>query len=176
MTTRTGLIALGLAALLGTVAVADSAPSAPRPATLAADAAFPATLRLVDIDGRPWTAADLRGRVVLVDFWATWCAPCLADLPRLQRLHARYGRTDLTILGVSVDRSAAREFRSWLQRQGIAWPQVRESGGFDGPLARMLGVQAVPSTFVYDRHGRLEAARLSGAALEARVTQLVEAR
>ncbi|BCS34003.1 hypothetical protein TBR22_A32320 [Luteitalea sp. TBR-22] len=142
----------------------------------AGTAGLPATLRVVDIDGRPWTATQLRGRVVLIDFWATWCAPCLADLPRLQRLQARHGRTDLTILGVSLDRGSVRDLRSWLQRQGIDWPQVREAGAFDGPLARTFGVVAVPATFLFRRDGRLEASYLRGAGLEARVSRLVEER
>ena len=130
----------------------------------------------VDLDGRTWSAEAVRGRVVLVDFWATWCAPCLDDLPRLKRLHARYAPRGLVILGVSLDRSSVRDFRSWLQRQAIAWPQVREAGGYDSPLARQFGVEAIPASYLYDRDGRLLGTRLRGAALEARVGALMEAR
>lgn len=133
-----------------------------------------AAWRAVDLDGQAWSAETLRGRVVLVDFWATWCAPCLDDLPRLKRLHARYGERGLTIIGVSLDRSSVRDFRSWLQRQAIGWPQIRDGGGFDGALARHFAVDAVPASFLYDRQGRLQATRLRGTALEARVSALVE--
>lgn len=132
--------------------------------------------RAVDLDGRTWSSEALRGRVVLVDFWATWCAPCLADLPRLKRLHARHAADGFTIIGVSLDRSSVRDFRSWLQRQAIAWPQVREAGGYDSPLARLFGVESIPASFLFDRRGRLHATHLTGEALDARVRMLLEAR
>jgi thiol-disulfide isomerase/thioredoxin len=132
--------------------------------------------RAVDLDGRVWSSESLRGRVVLIDFWATWCAPCLAELPRLRQLHARYDTRDLVILGISLDRSSARDFRSWLQRQDIGWPQVREVGGYDSPLAAQFGVEVLPASFLVGRDGRLVGRDLRGEALTARVRQLVEAR
>ena len=132
--------------------------------------------RAIDIDGRAWSGEALRGRVVLVDFWATWCAPCLEELPRLRQLHARQASHGLTIIGVSLDRASPRDFRSWLQRQAITWPQVREPGQYDSPLARTFGVEAIPASYLFDRNGRLHATSLRGDALEARVAALVEAR
>jgi len=130
----------------------------------------------IDLDGRTWSSETLRGRVVLIDFWATWCAPCLAELPRLRRLHAAYGSREFVIIGVSLDRSSVRDFRSWLQRQGIGWPQVREVGGYDSPLAAGFGVDVLPATFLVGRDGHLVARDLRGAALETRIRALVEAR
>ena len=59
-----------------------------------------------DIDGRRWSGQDLRGQVVIVDFWATWCAPCLDELPRLKRLHERHRANGLTIIGVGINWAA----------------------------------------------------------------------
>ena len=132
--------------------------------------------RATDIEGRAWSSDALQGRVVLVDFWATWCAPCLEELPRLKRLHEREGPRGLTIIGVSLDRATTRDFRSWLQRQAITWPQVRESGQYESPLARTFGVEAIPASYLFDRDGRLHATSLRGEALETRVSALVEAR
>ena len=149
------------------------------PVPVVADAATPSapiSWRAVDLDGRVWSSESLRGRVVLIDFWATWCAPCLAELPRLRRLHARYDTGDLVILGISLDRSSARDFRSWLQRQGIGWPQVREVGGYDSPLAAQFGVEVLPASFLVGRDGRVVARDLRGESLTARVRALVEAR
>lgn len=130
--------------------------------------------RAVDLEGRAWSSDALRGRVVLVDFWATWCAPCLAELPRLRQLHATYAARDLVIIGVSLDRSSVRDFRSWLQRQGITWPQVREVGGYDSPLAAQFGVEVLPASFLFGRDGRLVARDLRGEALAAGIRRLVE--
>ena len=77
---------------------------------------------------------------------------------------------------MSLDRSSTREFRSWLQRQAIAWPQVRQPGGFEGPLARTFGIESVPASYIFDRAGRLQGAGLRGLALETRVTALLEQR
>jgi thiol-disulfide isomerase/thioredoxin len=162
------LTARGMASAHDSVAAADGASNPASPAH--------PEWRAIDIDGRTWTPETVRGQVVFVDFWATWCAPCLQDLPRLKRLHAKYASRGLTIIGVSLDRSSVRDFRSWLQRQGIGWPQVREPGQFDGPLARIFAVDAIPASYLFDRRGRLHATALHGDALEARVAALVEER
>ena len=168
---RTPRRALVVLALCAAVLVGRPSADAARRAAAPTAAAWHA----VDLDGRNWSAEALRGRVVLVDFWATWCAPCLADLPRLKRLHERYADRGLTIIGVSLDRSSTRDFRSWLQRQAITWPQVREAGGYDSPLARHFDVDAIPASYLYDRDGRLLATQVRGEQLETRVAALLEA-
>lgn len=156
-----------LAGLLATASL-DAAPTAvPSP---------PVTWRAVDLDGRVWSSESLRGRVVLIDFWATWCAPCLAELPRLRQLHATYPARDFIIVGVSLDRSSPRDFRSWLQRHDIRWPQVREVGGYDSPLATHFGVEVLPASLLVGRDGRLVARDLRGESLTTRVRELVEGR
>lgn len=142
------------------------------------DVASPAPLswRAVDVEGRVWSSESLRGRVVLIDFWATWCAPCLAELPRLRQLHATYPAREFVIVGVSLDRSSPRDFRSWLQRHDIGWPQVREVGGYDSPLAAHFGVEVLPASWLIGRDGRLVDRDLRGERLTMRVRQLVEGR
>ncbi len=119
-------------------------------------------------------AADLRNRVVLVDVWATWCAPCLAEMPTLRDLHQRHAGT-LTIVGVSVDSRTRRDLRQWLQRQNVTWPQVFDGRGLTGPLAMQLGVDRLPRSFLFDHRGRLVATDLRGDALVAAIDTLAAA-
>ncbi len=143
--------------------VMNSVPTAPLPA-------FSAT----DLDGQRWTAADLRGRVVLLDFWATWCAPCLAELPRLKTLRARHSRADFEILGISLDVTSRRSFVSWLNRNRIDWPQVHERAGYAANLPRLFGVDRLPRTLVIARDGTIAATDLRGERLAAVIDALAD--
>ena len=124
---------------------------------------------LQTIDGRITSVEELRGRVVLLDFWATWCAPCLADLPKLKKLHAQYSRDDFEIIGISLDTMDRRTFNSWVRRNSIAWPQVQEGRGYNGDLARLFGVEQLPVTILLGRDGRVARRDLRGAELESAI-------
>lgn len=120
-----------------------------------------------DIDGRTWTAADFEGRVVLLDFWATWCARCLADFPHLERARASYDDRDLVILAVSLDRSGRDDLRSFGRRQAITWPVLFDGLGAAGPVATRFQVKYPPRSLLFDRRGRLVALDARGASLDA---------
>lgn len=130
-------------------------------------------LDLRDMEGTRWTIDRVRGRVALIDVWATWCAPCLTELPYLKRARAGYSREELEILGVSVDVSDRRTFVSWINRHGVSWPQVFDGRGRNGPAARQLGVIGVPTSFLLDRRGRVVAMNVRGERLLAFVDALV---
>jgi thiol-disulfide isomerase/thioredoxin len=123
-------------------------------------------------DGARLTPDGLRGKVVLLDFWATWCAPCLVEMPRLRRLHEELG-ADLVIVGVSLDTTEPRRLAAWTRRHGVAWPQVHDGRGYNGPLARQFGVESLPATVLFDRDGRLAARDIRGAQLEAAIRRLL---
>jgi thiol-disulfide isomerase/thioredoxin len=127
----------------------------------------------VTTDGTRLSLDALRGKVVLLDFWATWCAPCLVELPRLRRLHGELGASGLVIVGVSLDATEPRRFASWTRRHDITWPQVRDGRGYNGALARAFDVEELPSTALFDRDGRLAARDLRGEPLEAAIRRLL---
>lgn len=108
------------------------------------------------MDGRRWNHDRLKGRIFLVDFWATWCAPCLRELPYLKRARARYG-DDFEILGISLDTMDHVALRRWLGRNAVAWPQIHASSGYEDRVARSFGINRLPTNFLLDRKGRLRA-------------------
>ncbi len=114
-----------------------------------------------DESGRPVTLADFRGRVVLLNLWATWCAPCVEEMPALDRLEAALGGPAFTVLAVSEDRQGAAVVRPFYDRERLAHLAIAVDG--KGALARDLGVEGLPASFLIDREGRL-IGRLAGPA------------
>lgn len=119
----------------------------------------------LDLDDRRWTARTLRGRIVLLDFWASWCAPCLVELPALKRLQAGHAGEPFTLLGVNLDVMDRRTLAGWLRRQAVSWPQFHDRRGYEGDLARAFEVEALPRTVLLDGEGRVIALNLRGDAL-----------
>jgi thiol-disulfide isomerase/thioredoxin len=126
-----------------------------------------------DLDGQRWTTADLRGRVILLDFWATWCAPCLAEMPRLKSLRSKHSRDDFEIVGISLDVTSRQAFVSWLNRNRIEWPQVHERAAYSGKVPRLFGIDRLPRTVLIDRDGSVAAVDVRGDRLAALVDELV---
>lgn len=104
---------------------------------------------LRDLSGNQVSIASLRGRVVIVDFWASWCAPCREEMPVLNSLHQRYGSRGLSIVGVSQDRNVANA-RSFVAQHRVAFPVVHDASQ---AVARRYQPPRMPSSYVIDRNG-----------------------
>jgi thiol-disulfide isomerase/thioredoxin len=116
---------------------------------------------LQDGDGNPVRLADHRGKVLLVNFWATWCAPCVRELPSLDRLNAKHAGPDFEVLAVSADFGGAHQVRPFYAEHGIrSLALILDKGG---ALRRAAGVRALPTTLLIDRAGN-ELGRLQGVA------------
>jgi len=102
-----------------------------------------------DLDGEPFRLASARGKVVFLDFWASWCEPCADAMPALDQLYERYGGNGLIVVGVNVDRNE-RNARRFLQRTRVSFPIVHDG---DRSLADRYSPPTMPSTFVIDRRG-----------------------
>jgi thiol-disulfide isomerase/thioredoxin len=111
--------------------------------------------RGVDLSGRTWDLAAMKGKVTLIDFWATWCGPCVGEFPALKKLHAEFGPRGFQIVGVSLDGDDRRAFEAWLAKNGAAWPQIYDGKGWETPLAQEFGVRGIPFTVLLDREGRI---------------------
>lgn len=112
----------------------------------------PAEFSFTALDGREVTAADLRGKVVLLDFWATWCGPCMQSLPHLKRIHEEFGPHGLEIVAFNFDRDRAAVERVVQQHQ-LPWPQHFE--GPDNRFGRQFGIRHYPSAWLVDRAGNV---------------------
>lgn len=112
--------------------------------------AAPELSRAVAVGRAPRSLAELQGRVVLIDFWASWCGPCRMVAPRLSALHERYGAEGLTVLGVTTDDAelAARAARAL----GMSYPTMVDT---DGVVSRAYGISSLPTLVLVDRSGRV---------------------
>ena len=116
----------------------------------------PLTIAGKTIDGTQFTSADWKGKVVLVDFWATWCGPCMAELPRVKKIYADFHPKGLEIIGVSCDNNAQDLTQFRAKNPDAPWPQLFDpaTAGWH-PLATQYGVQGIPTMFLIDKKGVL---------------------
>ena len=129
----------------------------------------PIDFEVVDLNGQALSLKKYKGKIILLDFWATWCPPCIKEMPNLKRTYAKFKNQDFIIIGISLDRGIA-PLKSYISSEGISWPQYFDNGG---QIAQMYGITHIPTTFLIDRNGVIQDVNLSGSALEAAVSQLV---
>jgi thiol-disulfide isomerase/thioredoxin len=119
----------------------------------------PVELAGTQVDGTPFSTKEWKGKVIFVDFWATWCQPCLAELPRVKKAYLEHHVKGLEILGVSCDRDA-EDLKGFLAKnKDMPWPQlfdVKENPAQQwNPLAKQWGISSIPTMFLIDRKGVL---------------------
>jgi thiol-disulfide isomerase/thioredoxin len=115
---------------------------------------LPINLSFTALDGRHVSLAELKGKVVLLDFWATTCVPCVSDLPDLKRLYTKYNPQGLEIVGVSLD-SDKTALTRFVKKEKIPWPQYYDPAGQTNRLAQEYGITGIPVVWLVDRHGLL---------------------
>ncbi len=123
------------------------------------------------IDGRHVSMDSLAGKVVLIDFWATWCGPCREALPHIHKIANKFGDQPFVVLSVSLDNDDAK-WREFVGKNGMTWLQTRD-GGFTGSISTLFGVKAIPSTFTIDADGVLEDQHVGDADIEGKLKKLI---
>jgi thiol-disulfide isomerase/thioredoxin len=156
----------------------DSAPGKKAAAELQATAPPAVGNRAPRLEGKTLAGdtvklADLSGRVVLIDFWGAWCGPCVAEMPKLKKLQARFAKKPFALLGVNSDKDP-ETLRRFLARSQIGWTNILD-GGTEGPVHKAWGVDAWPSSFLVDASGVIRGQGLSFDELEKKIAEMLTA-
>jgi thiol-disulfide isomerase/thioredoxin len=122
------------------------------------------------LDGRHLSLDDLNGKVVLLDFWATWCGPCREALPHVREIAKKFDGQPLVILSVSLD-SDEQKWKEFIEKNGMTWLNYRD-GGFTGPVSKRFAVEAIPHTFTIDADGVLQDEHIGDASIEGKLKKL----
>ncbi|HEX7469989.1 MAG TPA: TlpA disulfide reductase family protein [Verrucomicrobiae bacterium] len=125
-----------------------------------------------DLTGKPLSLANYKGKVVLVDFWATWCMPCRIELPNVLQTYEKYHAQGFEIAGVSLDEDQPTLERL-IKESKMTWQQFFDGKRYENKLARKYGVNKVPTTYLLDREGKIIGRDLRGEDLAAAVAKAV---
>lgn len=129
-------------------------------AALVAGAPFP-DFQETDFAGQPVSVALHKGKVVLIDFWATWCGPCRAEFPNVKKAFEKYHDKGFDIIGISLDEDKDK-VAAYLKENGVAWPQFYDGKGWENKLAAKYGIRSIPATFLIDADGKILGKGLRG--------------
>ena len=131
--------------ILGTVEVGQPAPE----------------FTMNDSTGKPISLSSFKGKVVLVDFWASWCGPCRAENPNVVAAFKKFGSKGFTVFGVSLDTDKSK-WEAAIAKDGLTWPHVSDLVGWDNAAAKQYGVMSIPANFLLDKEGKIIGSGLRG--------------
>jgi thiol-disulfide isomerase/thioredoxin len=129
------------------------------------------------VTGHPIAMKELAGKVVVIDFWATWCGPCVAEMPTMKELYAKYKPRGVEFIGVSLDNAdgGLEKLKEFVKDNDITWPQYFQGKGWQSDFSGSWGINSIPSVFIVDAKGNLYSTEARGE-LEALIPELLKKR
>lgn len=124
------------------------------------------------VDGNEVDLSKLKGKVVLIDFWATWCPPCIEELPKVIDTYKKYHSKGFEIIGISFDKDI-EAVKKFVKEKGMTWPQYSDGKFWDNDWGVYFGIQQIPTMWLVDKDGKVVDAELQGSELEAKVAKLL---
>lgn len=129
-------------------------------------------IAIPNAQGKTMRLSDLKGKVVLIDFWASWCGPCRKAMPALRRSYASYKLKGFEIYGISLDEDR-NDWKKATVADKISWVQVNEPGGWESNTAKAWNIEALPSSFLLDQQGKIVAVNPSEEELNALLKKML---
>lgn len=156
--------ALALVAILATILLCANSTTTPM------------KLKFIAMDGKEVDLEQMRGKVVLIDCWATWCEPCLREMPHIKVLYDRYHNQGFEAIGISMDEPEAKDrVKRIIRNFNILWPQRFEGKGFnEDSFKKQYGIKSLPTLFLLDKAGNIGDINARGEHLEMLIKQYLE--
>ena len=125
-----------------------------------------------DINGKPLSLDQFKNKVVLIDFWATWCPPCVDEMPNIVKTYQMYHDKGFEIIGISLDENKNR-FLRFIENNNMTWRQYFDGKRGQNSMAQKYSIDSIPSTFLLDANGKIIAKNLRGSSLEEAIKEAV---